>query len=220
MRLLDSYYLPENFPDESKEESMNIFNKLNFFFELLAISDSEAIEEFLHDNEKHKIAEVPFYIRLACYRLLLLQGASSESIVDSITGDVTANLPQYGGRNIALLLKAGDPSIDLASSFSRIYTTSHSGFNEFYKNKLVPFLTKLLVATPKSMIEFLEPMQYDGYEQLIFFIRLLVYRIALLTEPDNERYLALAVTDPCRYSTSIIVEEYEPRLNRIRGNCK
>ena len=218
MKLVENYYLPENFPEDTSDTSLRLIGYYFFFMETLAMSNSGEIEEFMSNNKKSKFDEVPFYIRLACYRLLLLQGVSSEAMVDRITSDVAANLPQYNGTNMVLLLKEGDPSINVASCFTQIYSETHRGFNEFYRVKLVPFLTKLFVATPKSMMDFLEPMQYDGYEQLIFFMRLLIYRIALLTEPDNERYLDLAVKDPCSHSTSIIIEEYEPRLNRIRGN--
>ena len=219
MDLTEFYFLPKEFPSDISNNSMGVVGKFKRFFELLAISNAQEIDAFIA-NDKVNFNSIPFYIRLTCYRLLLLQSVPSEVFVNRARKDIIKNIPAYNGCDIVKLLKEGDSNVNLFNEFNQIYARNGAYFNEFYKNKLVPFLTKLLVATPKSMIEFLEPMQYDGYEQLIFFIRLLVYRIALLTEPDNERYLALAVNDPCRYSTSIIVEEYEPRLSRIRGNCK
>ena len=47
MKLVENYYLPENFPEDTSDTSLRLIGYYFFFMETLAISNSGEIEEFM-----------------------------------------------------------------------------------------------------------------------------------------------------------------------------
>ena len=54
MKLVENYYLPENFPEDTSDTSLRLIGYYFFFMETLAISNSGEIEEFMSNNKKSK----------------------------------------------------------------------------------------------------------------------------------------------------------------------